>query len=184
MRAGRVPARQQRLRPGQLLGRFSWEKRSNATHQSTRDPEARLFRKGKCKEAKLEFLAHALMENRNGMLTDFQVTGAKGTPQRDASSPLLAQHGILVRRLISNGPIRYFRAKTLSKRPRGKTTPRDIQVEMDMAGYSPSPRLFSALFLTSGTVFYADKRCLGPTRSWIPISESASEAGHPFQKWA
>ena len=52
------------------------ERRSNATHQSTTDPEARLMRKGKGKEARLVFMAHALMENRNGMLMDFQVSSA------------------------------------------------------------------------------------------------------------
>ena len=41
---------------------FHGERRANATHQSTTDPEARLFRKGKGKEAKLVFMAHALME--------------------------------------------------------------------------------------------------------------------------
>ena len=53
---------------------FRGERRSNTTHQSTTDPEARLLRKGKGKEAKLVFMAHALMENRHGMLTDFQVS--------------------------------------------------------------------------------------------------------------
>ncbi len=63
---------------------FHGERRSNATHQSTTDPESRLLRKGKGKEAKLVFIAHALMENRNGMLVDFQTTQATGTAERDA----------------------------------------------------------------------------------------------------
>ena len=70
---------------------FHGEKRINATHQSATDPEARLFRKGKGKEAKLVFLAHALMENRNGMLTDFQVTSATGMAERDAVPVLVDQ---------------------------------------------------------------------------------------------
>lgn len=77
------------LDPGNPSVDFHGEKRSNATHQSTTDGEARLFRKGKGKEAKLVFLAHALMENRNGMLTDFQVTQATGTAERDAVPVLL-----------------------------------------------------------------------------------------------
>jgi transposase len=68
---------------------FHGEKRSNATHQSTTDGEARLLRKGKGKEAKLVFMAHALMENRNGMLVDFQVTQATGTAERDAAPVLV-----------------------------------------------------------------------------------------------
>ena len=75
--------------PGNPSVDFHGEKRSNATHQSTTDPEARLFRKGKGKEAKLVFLAHALMENRHGMLTDFQMSSATGTAERDAVLVLL-----------------------------------------------------------------------------------------------
>lgn len=75
--------------PGNPSVDFHGEKRSNATHQSTTDGEARLFRKGKGKEAKLVFMAHALMENRNGMLVDFQVSQATGTAERDAVPVLL-----------------------------------------------------------------------------------------------
>ena len=49
---------------------FHGQKRSNDTHASTTDPEARLYRKGPGKEAKLCFMGHALMENRNGLLVD------------------------------------------------------------------------------------------------------------------
>ena len=52
--------------PGNPSVDFHGEKRANATHQSTTDPEARLYKKGKGKEAKLAFLGHALMENRHG----------------------------------------------------------------------------------------------------------------------
>ena len=55
---------------------------TNATHQSTTDAEARLLRKGKGKEARLVFMAHALLENRHGMLVDFQTTRATGTAER------------------------------------------------------------------------------------------------------
>ncbi len=68
---------------------FRGERRSNATHRSTTDPEARLTRKGKGKEARLVFIGHALMENRNGLLLDFQVTQASGTAERDAVPVLL-----------------------------------------------------------------------------------------------
>jgi transposase len=60
---------------------FRGEKRSNATHESTTDPEARLARKGNGKEAKLSFAAHALMENRNGLLVDLRVSEANGTAE-------------------------------------------------------------------------------------------------------
>ena len=70
---------------------FHGERRSNATHQSTTDPEARLLRKGKGKEAKLVFMAHALMGNRHGMLVDFQTTQATGTAERDIVPVLVDQ---------------------------------------------------------------------------------------------
>ena len=77
--------------PGNPSVDFHKEKRSNATHQSTTDPQARLFKKGKGKEAKLTFMAHALMENRNGLLVDFQLTEASGTAERDVVPTLLDQ---------------------------------------------------------------------------------------------
>lgn len=75
--------------PGNPTVDFRGEKRSNATHQSTTDGEARLYRKGKGKEARLVFMGHALMENRNGILVDFQVTQATGTAERDAVPVML-----------------------------------------------------------------------------------------------
>ena len=69
--------------PGNPSVDFHGERRGNATHQSTTDPEARLLRKGKGKEARLAFMVHALMENRHGMLVDFQTTQATGTAERD-----------------------------------------------------------------------------------------------------
>ena len=77
--------------PGNPAVDFHGERRSNDTHQSTTDPEARLLRKGKGKEAKLVFMAHALMENRNGMLVDFQTTQATGTAERDTVPVLVDQ---------------------------------------------------------------------------------------------
>ncbi len=77
--------------PGNPSVDFHGERRGNATHRSTTDPEARLFRKGKGKEARLVFMAHALMENRNGLLVDFQVTQATGTAERDSVPVLLGE---------------------------------------------------------------------------------------------
>jgi transposase/IS5 family transposase len=75
--------------PGNPSVDFHGERRSNATHGSTTDPDARLLRKGPGKEAKLAFLGHALMENRHGLLVDLQVSAATGTAERDAVPALL-----------------------------------------------------------------------------------------------
>jgi transposase len=56
---------------------FRGEKRTNATHESSTDPEAKLMRKGNGQPAKLSFGAHALMENRNGLLIDLAITDAR-----------------------------------------------------------------------------------------------------------
>jgi transposase len=70
---------------------FHGEQRSNTTHQSTTDPEALLAKKGKGKEARLAYAGHALMENHNGLLVDFQVTQATGTAERDVVPALIDQ---------------------------------------------------------------------------------------------
>jgi len=64
---------------------FHGEKRSNETHASTTDPEARLYRKGVGKEAKLCFIGHALMENRHGLFVDACLTPADGHAERIAA---------------------------------------------------------------------------------------------------
>jgi hypothetical protein len=64
---------------------FHGAKRSNATHASTTDPEARLYRKGQGKEAKLCFMGHALMENRHGLVVDACLTQADGPGERIAA---------------------------------------------------------------------------------------------------
>src|ERR1700736_1735057 len=75
--------------PGNPTVNFRGEKRSNATHRSTTDPEARLAKKGHGFEAKLAYMGHALMENRHGLLVDFQLTHATGTAERDIVPQLL-----------------------------------------------------------------------------------------------
>jgi transposase len=78
--------------PGNPTVNFHGQKRSNATHQSATDPQARLYRKGNGKEAKLYFTAHALMENRHGLLSDIQITSATGTAETQTALQQLRQH--------------------------------------------------------------------------------------------
>lgn len=68
---------------------FHGDRRSNATHASTTDPDARLTRKGPGKEARLCYVGHALMENRNGLLVDFQVSRATGRAEREQAPKLV-----------------------------------------------------------------------------------------------
>ena len=64
---------------------FKGRKRSNETHASTADPEARLYRKGAGMEAKLAFLGHALMENRSCLIVNACLTPADGQAERTAA---------------------------------------------------------------------------------------------------
>jgi transposase len=70
-------------------GQFRGEKRSNDTHQSKTDPDAKLYRKGHGQEAKLGYLGHVLLENRNGLIVDALLTQADGTAERDAALLML-----------------------------------------------------------------------------------------------
>ena len=68
---------------------FRGKRRKNDTHESKTDPDSRLYRKGKGKEAKLCYMGHALMENRNGLVVDIEVTRATGTAEREAAKTML-----------------------------------------------------------------------------------------------
>jgi transposase len=68
---------------------FHGERRTNDTHQSTTDPEARLARKGPGKEARLCLAGHVLMENRTGLVVDVIITQATGTAERDTALDML-----------------------------------------------------------------------------------------------
>ena len=70
---------------------FHGEKRTNDTHASTTDPDARLYRKGRGKEAKLCHMGHLLMENRNGLIVDAMLTPATGTAEREAAEAMLGR---------------------------------------------------------------------------------------------
>jgi len=67
------------------------EKRSNETHASRTDPEARLMRKGSGQAAMLAHMAHALMENRNGLVVEVEMTEASGTAERAAAVAMLGR---------------------------------------------------------------------------------------------
>ena len=73
-------------------GDFRGRPRSNETHESKTDPEARLMRKGKNREAKLCFAGHALVENRNGFLVDLRISGANGHAERHTALEMLDEH--------------------------------------------------------------------------------------------
>jgi transposase len=72
---------------------FKGEKRSNATHASTTDADAMLYRKGPGMEARLCFIGHGLMENRSGLIVGTRLTRVSGHAERLAALDLIARHG-------------------------------------------------------------------------------------------
>ena len=70
---------------------FKGEKRSNDTHASTTDPQARLYKKAEGEKSRLGYLGHALMENRNGLAVDVETTLATGTAEREAAKDMVSR---------------------------------------------------------------------------------------------
>ena len=77
--------------PGNPSVDFKGEKRTNQTHQSTTDPQARLYKKAKGKESKLCYLGHVMMENRNGLAVNARITKASGTAEREAAADMMSE---------------------------------------------------------------------------------------------
>jgi hypothetical protein len=74
--------------PGNPTVDFHGEKRTNDTHQSTTDPEARLYRKGRGKESRLSFMGHVVMDNRHGLVVSTRYTQATGRAEREAAAEM------------------------------------------------------------------------------------------------
>jgi len=107
---------------------FRGQKRRNATHASTTDPEARLYRKGNGRESKLCFMGHALMENRHGLAVGGGVTMASGTAEREAALDMTHSHRPVEgkggkRRITLGGDKGYDVADFVEKLRERKVTP-------------------------------------------------------------
>jgi hypothetical protein len=93
---------------------FHGEKRSNETHASTTDSEAKLARK-KGKESKMSYSAHALMENRNGLVLDFRVEEANGYAERNTAIEMLYKHATKNRRVTVGADAGYDTADFVAR---------------------------------------------------------------------
>jgi transposase len=82
---------------------FHGQARRNDTHQSTTDPDARLYKKATGREAKLAYLGHLLTENRHGFIVDTAVTAATGTAERDAAIAMLGELPLTTQQLTAAG---------------------------------------------------------------------------------
>ena len=108
---------------------FRGEKRSNETHESLTDPEARLARKGDGKPAQIAYAQHALMENRNGLLVDILVTQATGTAEREAALQMLDEHLPGIERLTLAGDRGYHTRDFIAALRERNVTPHVAMIE-------------------------------------------------------
>ena len=108
---------------------FHGEPRRNDTHQSTTDPEALLYKKSRGSESKLCYLGHVLMENRNGMVVDTQLTRATGTAERDAALWMAARIPGGTRRVTLGGDKNYDTKDFVAKLKEAAVTPHVAQHE-------------------------------------------------------
>lgn len=123
--------------PGNPTINFRGETRKNDTHQSTTDPDARLFKKTSGGEAKLAYLGHLLMENRHGLIVDALVTPATGTAERDAALVMLGE-------LPDGDRITIGGDKNYDTRDFVRSS-RELDVTPHVAQYTPTPHRRSAI---------------------------------------
>ena len=98
---------------------FHGERRSNATHASSTDPDAKLYRKGNGQSSRMAFMGHVLMENRNGLVVGATLTQATGTAEREAALDLL--DGLGVRRRITLGADKAYDVRDFVGQLRART---------------------------------------------------------------
>ena len=113
---------------------FHGETRRNDTHQSTTDPDARLYKKAVGREAKLGYLAHLLTDNRHGLIVDTAVTAAGGTAERDAAIIMLGELPLTTRRLTVGADKAYDTRAWVAAVRRLRITPHVAQNEFGYGG--------------------------------------------------
>jgi IS5 family transposase len=112
---------------------FHGEKRSNETHASRTDSDARLAKKGKGKEAKLSYAGHVLMENRNGLIVKTRLTKATGTAECTAALEMAGEVSG-ARRVTLGGDKGYDQKKLVEALRRENVTPHVAQNEKRPGG--------------------------------------------------
>ncbi len=106
---------------------YRGERRTNETHASTTDSEAQLARKGRGKETKLCFAGHVLMENRNGLVVDIDLTQATGRAEREAAVRMLDRLPRQKRRITLGGDKGYDTREFVAELRQRKVTPHVAQ---------------------------------------------------------
>jgi transposase len=169
---------------------YRGERRTNETHASTTDREALLARKGRGKETKLCFAGHVLMENRNGLVVDVDVTQATGRAEREAALRMLDRLERKKRRLTLGGDKGYDTGEFVAELRQRKVTPHVAQNQSGRrsaidgrttshGGYKVSQRLrkrVEEIFGWAKTIGGGDKlRYLGVARNrlWADLTAAS-----------
>lgn len=119
--------------PGNPSVDWKGEKRSNATHQSTTDPDARMYKKSKGSQTRMGYLGHALMENRNGLVFATTITIASGTAERTAALKLVSGVGTLGKRITLGADKAYDTADFVAECRELNVTPHVAQNDTNRA---------------------------------------------------
>ncbi len=105
--------------PGNPTVDFHGEERTNDTHQSRTDPEARLYRKGKGKESKLSFMGHVVMDNRHGLVVSTSYTEAMGKAERTAAATMMKKLKGKQKRRLTVGADKHYDTEDFVDEMRG-----------------------------------------------------------------
>ena len=106
---------------------FHGEKRRNETHASATEPEAKLYKKGKGKEAKLSYIGNVLTENRNGFVVEAELRPVSGTVEREAAAAMIVRHSPGAQRITIGGDKGFDTADFVADMRALKVTPHVAQ---------------------------------------------------------
>jgi transposase len=161
---------------------FHGEKRSNETHASTTDPDARLYRKANGRESRLCYMGHAMMENRNGLVVDAELTLAIGLAEREATLAMLDRRRAKGRRITLAADKAYDVQAFVGELRARKVTPHiAVNGSVSKTGKVAKPRSTSAPPIIPATpsayaAASASRRCSAGSRRRPGSRRSKSEA--------
>ena len=99
---------------------FHGEKRRNDTHASTTEPEAKLYKKGKGKEAKLSYIGNVMTENRNGFVVEAELRPVSGSVEREAAAAMIVRHSPGAQRITLGADKGFDTGRSPRRDPRGR----------------------------------------------------------------
>ena len=116
---------------------FHGETRRNDTHASATEPEAKLYKKGKGKEAKLSYIGNIMTENRNGFVVEAELRQASGTVEREAATAMIARHSPGAQRITVGGDKNFDTAGFVADMRAFHVTPHVVQNTSGFCDRSP-----------------------------------------------